>query len=114
MRHAAGILRAAALCAALLLPTAAAAAVPQYVNYQGKLGDASGNPLSGTYSFRFKLYNSLGGGALLFSEDFSGANAVSVSNGIFNVQIGSVTAGGIPTSAFDGPNVFLEVSVQAG
>ena len=34
-----------------------------------KLGDPSGNPLTGAYSFRFKLFAQSSGGSALFSED---------------------------------------------
>ena len=50
------------LSSALSAAPAAAASFPAYVNYQGKLGDASGNPLTGTYSFRFKFYSAPVGG----------------------------------------------------
>ncbi len=90
------------------------AAVPQRLNYQGKLANAAGDPLSGTYSFRFKLFAAETGGAALFSEDVTGANAVSVANGIYTVQIGSFTAGGVPYGVFEGQDLYLEVDVNAG
>ncbi len=94
---------------------AAAQVFPAYLNYQGKLGDPSGNPLTGTYSFEFKLYSQSSGGALLFDDaNYTGGNAVSVANGIYSVQIGSLTAGGIPVSAFFSPEVWLEIHVNAG
>lgn len=98
----------------LLAAAAATAAVPQRLNYQGKLGNAAGDPLSGTYSFRFKLFAAETGGAALFSEDVTGADAVSVANGVYTVQIGSYTAGGIPYGVFAGPDLYLEVDVNAG
>ena len=104
-----------AFAALLLLGASVAyAAVPQRLNYQGKLGNAAGDPLSGTYSFRFKLFAAETGGAALFSEDVTGANAVSVVNGIYTVQIGSFTTGGIPYGVFNGPDLYLEVDVNAG
>src|ERR1035437_1723716 len=75
--------------AAVLLFVAAAAsalaAVPQVLNYQGKLGDSSGNPLTGTYSFRFTVWSAVTGGTSLFSEPWTGGNAVSVVNGIYTI-----------------------------
>ncbi len=103
--------------AALLLLSSVSdvlAAVPQRLNYQGKLANAAGDPLSGTYSFRFKLFAAETGGAALFSEDVTGANAVSVANGIYTVQIGSFTAGGVPYGVFEGQDLYLEVDVNAG
>ncbi|HEX4048672.1 MAG TPA: hypothetical protein VH309_12590, partial [Elusimicrobiota bacterium] len=81
------------LFGALSLKPAAAQVFPAYLNYQGKLGDPSGNPLTGTYSFEFKLYNQASGGTLLFDDaNYTGGNAVNVVNGIYSVQIGSMTA----------------------
>ncbi len=31
-----------------------------YINYQGKLGDSSGNPLSESYCFEFSIENAAG------------------------------------------------------
>jgi hypothetical protein len=70
--------------------------------------------VSGTYSFRFKLFAAETGGSPLFSEDVTGANAQSVVNGIYSVQIGSYTAGGVPYGVFEGPDLYLEIDVNAG
>ena len=51
------------------LPQAQAAGIPQYLNYQGKLGDASGNPLNGSYCFRFTLYDAASGGSVPCTSD---------------------------------------------
>jgi hypothetical protein len=101
---------------AALAPTPGATQVfPAYLNYQGKLGDPSGNPKTGTYSFRFKLYSQASGGSPVFTDaNFTGANAPTVANGVYSVQIGSLTAGGIPPSVFQTPEVWLEVDVSAG
>lgn len=110
------VLRAAAtLLAAAMLP-AAAAAFPSYFNYQGKLADASGNPLTGTYSFQFDVYDASAGGNLLFSESVAGSNAISVTNGVYSVEIGSLTAGGVAPAAFQAASgeAWLEVHVKAG
>src|SRR5512136_444930 len=45
--------------------TASAATVSQSITYQGKLTDAAGNPLTGTYSVRFSLYDVSTGGTVL-------------------------------------------------
>ena len=46
--------------AALVLSgTLARAAVPQKINFQGRLTDSSGNSLTGTYSIQFSLWDSL-------------------------------------------------------
>jgi len=99
----------------LLAGPAVAAAFPSYINYQGKLGNPSGTPLTGTYSFRFRLYTQATGGTLLATDaNYTGANAVSVTNGLYSVQIGSLTAEGLPESAFLGAEAWLEIDVSPG
>lgn len=61
----------------------AAAGVGNRLPVQGRLTDASGNPLNGTYSIRFSLYEAAAGGTALCSD----TNSVSVENGLFNSEI---------------------------
>jgi hypothetical protein len=110
-----GVAALAIFLGALAALPAGAQVFPAYLNYQGKLGDASGNPLTGTYSFEFKLYNAGTGGTQLFDDaNYTGGSAVSVVNGVYSVQIGSLTAGGIPPAVFFNSEVWLEVHVNAG
>jgi hypothetical protein len=105
----------AVLFSILSVQSASAQTFPSYINYQGKLGDASGNPLTGTYSFRFRLYAQSSGGSALFTDaNFNAASAVSVTNGLYSVQIGSLTAGGIPDAVFHQAEIWLEVDVSVG
>jgi len=64
----------------------ASPAAPQIMNYQGRLTDSAGNPLNGTYSITFKLYNVSSGGTAFWTETHS---TVSVTDGLFNVLLGS-------------------------
>ncbi|MFI5361720.1 MAG: hypothetical protein ACHQ49_07100, partial [Elusimicrobiota bacterium] len=114
-RLAGGAVFWAALCALAAAP-AAAQVFPAYINYQGKLGDTSGNPLTGQYSFQFDLFTSSVNGTPLFTDaTYAGATyAVNVVNGIYSVQIGSMTPGGIPPAVFFNSEVWLQVSVEAG
>lgn len=64
---------------ALAAPTYAD--VPNVVNYQGRLTDASGNPIaSGPYQIKFKVYGSASGDDSLWS---SGYQTVQVTEGLF-------------------------------
>ncbi len=78
------------------------------VNYQGRLADSSGTPLNGTYGMSFALYDALTGGNLVWGPE--NHTAVPVSNGLFSVGLGSQTAGGIPTSAWNGDR-YLGITV---
>ena len=65
------------------------AAIPAIVNYQGRLKDAADAPLSGQYDFRFRLYDDVLKTTLLWGPE-EHANQ-SVSNGYFDIQLGSIT-----------------------
>jgi len=72
----------------VLLSSLSLAGIPKLINYQGMLTDNSGNPLDGSYSIIFKIYNAESSGTKKWEETQS---SVSVANGLFNVILGSVT-----------------------
>lgn len=92
---------------ALSLTLAASAAIPHIMNYQGKATDKAGAPLNGAYNLTFRIYNTETGGSPKWTET---QFAVSISNGIFQVQLGAV----MPlTIAFDEPYwISLEINTD--
>jgi hypothetical protein len=108
----------AAVVVALVLTVAALADVPNLLNYQGRLTDPSGNPKNGTFTMQFAVYDAESGGNQLPSgSPWSETQSVTVTNGVFNVLLGSVTA--LPTNLFEGgpsdasgPLRFLQVTVS--
>ena len=75
---------------ALAVLDAHAQSVPSLISYQGKLTDATGNPLlNGTYGVAVRLWskkdNAQPGNTLVWGQDYS----VAVQNGIFNVILGA-------------------------
>jgi hypothetical protein len=60
------------------------------ISYQGRLADSSGDPLTGKYNLEFRIYDVPTGGVPLWTEMWTGANAVDVSDGLFNVMLGSI------------------------
>ena len=90
---------------ALLTPLAAAAP-PQTLNYQGYLTSSTGTPVNTTVVMTFRLYNAASGGVALYTETLP---PVSVTNGSFNVVIGTLTPIPLP---FDVP-YWLTVAVNA-
>ena len=80
------------LLCSVLFAEAATAAIPKLINLEGKLMDADGNALTGYYNMSFKIYNASSGGTLLWDENHTGINNVSVSAGLFNVLLGSINA----------------------
>jgi hypothetical protein len=83
---------------------------PQF-SYQGRLTDASGNPLNGQYNFVYSLYNDSSTGDLVYTETESN---VTVENGLFSSVIGPETiAAGLAPEDLAQP-LWLEVQVGNG
>jgi hypothetical protein len=109
-----------ALAVALLAVTPLAAATPpNVINYQGVLRDAAGNPSNGSFDMVFRLFDQQIGGSQFLSDSHLLANglAVSVTNGLFSVEIGSglvTTAYPTLSAAFGAQgSIWLEIQVNA-
>ena len=77
---------------AVVVPEAQAA-INLQINYQGKLTNTSDVAVAnGDYNMEFILYDALSGGTILWTETRTGANKVTVTNGLFSVMLGSVTS----------------------
>ncbi|MBI2844638.1 MAG: hypothetical protein HYX78_14690, partial [Armatimonadetes bacterium] len=75
--------------------------VPRVLDYQGKLTNSSGQPVSdGAYQVTFKFYFVETGGSPTWT---SSTISVNTSGGIFTTSIAS-----IPASVFSSSNVWLE------
>jgi hypothetical protein len=84
---------------------AVTAAIPQKINYQGRLTDSgTGLPLPGSHSAVFKIYDDSTDGVLLWSETTS---VSADTNGVFAVLLGSVNPIDLD---FDGPT-YLQVEI---
>ncbi len=86
-----------------------ALAVPQIMSYQGKLNDKNGVPVSGVVTMTFTIYDAATGGNTLWTETWTGASSVNVTNGIFNVALGSQTA--FPATLFSSDTLYLGITV---
>ncbi|MBU0494702.1 MAG: hypothetical protein KKA73_28875 [Chloroflexi bacterium] len=60
------------------------------ISYQGRLADSGGNPLTGKHNLEFRVYDVPTGGTPLWTEMWTGANSLDVSDGLFNVMLGSI------------------------
>jgi hypothetical protein len=81
---------------------------PQLINYQGQLKQ-NNQPASGNFSMTFNIYSSVTGGTALWSE----TQTVTVTNGVFNVLLGSVNP--FPSNLFTQSGTrFLGVQVGSG
>jgi hypothetical protein len=81
-------------------------AAPQMLNYQGRLTGTSGDPVSGTYSMTFAIYDDSTGGNPIWSE----ASDVYVNEGIFSVILGSQVP--IDDTVFAEPDRWLQLAVE--
>jgi len=85
---------AVAVLLSLLVIGSTGWAIPQLMNYQGYLTDDLGNPVSnGTYSLTFRIWDAETGPNQLWSEDHP---TVSVTNGLFDVILGSMSPLDLP------------------
>ncbi len=79
--------------------------IKQKMNYQGMLTNSGGTPYTGTRSMVFRIYDQVSGGSSQWTETQS---TVTVTNGIFNVVLGSVNPINIPFRK----EYWLEVQVE--
>lgn len=80
------------------------------ISYQGTLSSVSGTPIDATVGMTFRFYNVQSGGTALWTESHTGTNAVPISNGLFNVMLGSITP--IPSIIWNNATVYLSVQVE--
>jgi hypothetical protein len=91
-------------------PAAAPSGSSGVIAYQGRLADTAGNPLTGTYPSIFRLYSQNSGGTPLWEEQWTGPNSIAISDGLFNVMLGSLAP--IPQELVTGnANLWLGVTV---
>jgi len=83
MRNVASLL---VLCTFLFVAVSVQA-VPNLINYQGVLTDSGGTPLNQDVSITFRLFDAATAGTAAWSE----TQTVTVSNGVYSVQLGQST-----------------------
>ena len=84
-----------------------AASVASKISYQGRLTDAGGNPLDGTYNLVFQLWDDPTAGSQVGSDIVR--NAVSVNDGLFTVKL-DMPAGSLQ---LDGRGLWLRIRVDS-
>ncbi len=80
----------------------------QMINYQGRLCNDLGEPISGEFSLSFSIYNDSIGGVQIWSEMHS---SISVDSGQFFVYLGSINP--IHDSIFTEGSCWLEIAVES-
>jgi len=94
----------------MMLISTSVLAVPGLINYQGKLTDSDGNPLTGTYEMTFFLLDAPTLGTIVWSENHA---SVTVTDGIYNVQLGSVSNPFTPNLFVLYDELYLEVHINS-
>lgn len=91
----------------------AAEGINEQIHFQGKVVNTDGTNVSdGNYTFEFKIYTVDSGGAAVWTETRSGGNQVAVDDGVFSVDLGSVTS--LPGSVdFNGDTLYLGVNFNS-
>lgn len=93
--------------------TRAAAGIASVLSYEGRLMDASGNPLGGTgtaYCFRFSIYDAASGGTKLWPAGTPATTMATSTDGVFSALVGQ--ADSLTYNFFDNDTVFLNVDVN--
>ena len=103
------------LCFGLLLlifnrQVFAATGINKQISFQGKVVNTNGtNVATGNYDFEFKIYTVSSGGTAIWTETRITTNQVTVTDGVFQVNLGSVTA--LPGSVdFNTDNIYLGIN----
>lgn len=94
-------------------PSRGATGVASMLSYEGRLMDASGNPLGGTgtpYCFRFSIYDAATGGTKLWPAGTPATTMATSTDGVFNALIGQADA--LTYNFYDSDTVFLNVDVN--
>lgn len=90
-------------------PIFAATGINEQIHFQGKIVNADGtNVTNGAYDFIFKIYTVDTAGTAIWTETRTSGDQVTVTDGIFSVNLGSVTA--LPGSVdFNTDNIYLGI-----
>jgi hypothetical protein len=98
-----------AVCIAPFAP--ASAAINSQINFQGKLTNPDGtNVTNGSYSIVFSIYSVASAGTALWTET---QNPVTISDGIFQVSLGSVNTALATAVDFNTSPLYLGIKVGA-
>ncbi len=90
----------------------AAVGVANVLSYEGRLMDASGNPLGGTgepYCFRFSIYDAVSGGSKVWPTGTPATTTATTTDGVFNALVGQADT--LDYNFYASDTTFLNVDV---
>ncbi len=91
----------------ILLVVSVSAAVPQLINYQGRLTDPAGDPVAdGSYSVVFTIYDA----ATVGNSKWTEIQNVITTDGLFSVLLGSSIP--ILDTVFNDPTRYLGIKIE--
>ena len=94
----------------LLIAFAAGCGLTPQFSYQGRLTDANGSPLNGTFTITFKLFDASTAGTEIYTQ----TKSVTVDDGLFEVEIGpSDATGTLDPESLTQP-LWLELTINDG
>ncbi len=93
------------LCVAIV----AFAQIPEVMTYQGKLTDADGIGIEGSFDITFRLFDVATGGTALWTESHTGLDQVVIEHGLFNTELGAITTFGVLDF---GIQYYLEIEID--
>ncbi len=93
-------------------PALAATGINRTINFQGKVVNKTGgtNITDGNYDFTFKLYDAATNGNLLWTENWTGGNQITVTDGIFRANLGSITTFASANVDFNSDSLYLDIT----
>ena len=95
----------------LILASASSfAAVPNVINYQGMLTDSGDEAVDGAQLMKFIVYDASSGGNELYNSSFQ---TVTISNGLFDVQLGTAPWVALPDTIFEGSDRWLGITIES-
>lgn len=83
---------------------------PNIISYQGTLLNNQGDPITGQVNIMFRLYNHPTNSDFLWEEKHIDQNAVTVTNGLFNLVLGGINA--LPYEIWQEKNLYLGITVD--
>ena len=99
------------LLATVVVAAPVLSTVPDTINFQGMLTDDNGDAVAdGSYVMRFYLFDAATGGNQLWNNPDGELQTVTVTNGVYNVQLGINES--LDYTIFNGGTAWLEVVVE--
>ncbi len=99
--------RTVAAALTMMIIATSLVAVPRMMTYQGKLTDIGGVGYNGDYTMTFRIFDVETGGSFLWQESYAIGDEITVTNGLFDVELGSI----VPINLSFDTDYWLEIEI---